>query len=187
MAVTPKANLKTSSSAFGWSSFFHHPPSRGKKRTNFRIFVVVLCLVFLVGVCLKTTSNSSGKKTITFRVRIRRKLGGFLSETTISKTKKNVLDEVKHFAQFHQHTTFQEEEEENHGNERRREEEGEHEREAVIAHDLPQSTVDAHLDETEEENRSSGSETTTSARGFSSRTEFGSACTTLRTREGGTR
>jgi hypothetical protein len=161
MAVTPKANLKTSSSAFGWSSFFHHPPSRGKKRTNFRIFVVVLCLVFLVGVCLKTTSNSSGKKTVTFRVRIRRKLGGFLSETTISKTKKNVLDEVKHFAQFHQHTTFQEEEEENHGNERRREEEGEHEREAVIAHDLPQSTVDAHLDETEEENRSSGSETTT--------------------------
>ena len=69
---------------------------------------------------------------------------------------------MKHFAQFHQHTTFQEEEEEeNHGNERRREEEGEHEREAVIAHDLPQSTVDAHLDETEEENRSSGSETTT--------------------------
>jgi hypothetical protein len=102
-----------------------------------------------------------GEEDITFRVRIRRKLGGFLSETTISKTKKNVLDEVKHFAQFHQHTTFQEEEEENHGNERRREEEGEHEREAVIAHDLPQSTVDAHLDETEEENRSSGSETTT--------------------------
>ena len=67
---------------------------------------------------------------------------------------------MKHFAQFHQHTTFQEEEEENHGNERRREEEGEHEREAVIAHDLPQSTVDAHLDETDEENRSSGSETT---------------------------
>ncbi|CAL6283357.1 unnamed protein product [Bathycoccus prasinos] len=171
MAVTPKANLKTSSSAFGWSSFFHHPPSRGKKRTNFRIFVVVLCLVFLVGVCLKTTSNSSGKKTVTFRVRIRRKLGGFLSETTISKTKKNVLDEVKHFAQFHQHTTFQEEEEENHGNERRREEEGEHEREAVIAHDLPQSTVDAHLDETEEENRSSGSETTTTTTTSAERNE----------------
>jgi len=176
MAVTPKANLKTSSSAFGWSSFFHHP-SRGKKRNN-RIFVFVLFLVFLVCVLLKTTSFSSYGKNIKFRVRIRRRFGGFLSATrTISKTKKNVLDEVKHFAQFHQHTTFQrdeeeEEEEENHGNERR-EEEGEHEREAVIAHDLPQSTVDAHLDETDDENRSrdgsgsgsgSGSETTSAER-----------------------
>ena len=176
MAVTPKANLKTSSSAFGWSSFFHHP-SRGKKRNN-RIFVFVLFLIFLVCVLLKTTSFSSYGKNIKFRVRIRRRFGGFLSATrTISKTKKNVLDEVKHFAQFHQHTTFQrdeeeEEEEENHGNERR-EEEGEHEREAVIAHDLPQSTVDAHLDETDDENRSrdgsgsgsgSGSETTSAER-----------------------
>ena len=156
MAVTPKANLKPA------SFFSTGGPSRPQYRGKYKHVLILTFASIVVLLCaLKATGNA---KILKVRIRVgsptaKKKI----KETSLLKEKRSsreglvqvrgahgVLDEVKHSFDHVFHTTFGEDEEE----EGTGEESGEHTAETVIAHDLPQSTMEAHL-ETEEERRSS--------------------------------
>ena len=144
MAVTPKANLKPA------SFFSTGGPSRPQYRGKYKNVLILTFASIVVLLCaLKATGNA---KILKVRIRVgsptaKKKI----KETSLLKEKAHgVLDEVKHSFDHVFHTTFGEDEEE----EGTGEESGEHTAETVIAHDLPQSTMEAHL-ETEEERRRS--------------------------------
>ena len=156
MAVTPKANLKPA------SFFSTGGPSRPQYRGKYKHVLILTFASIVVLLCaLKATGNA---KILKVRIRVgsptaKKKI----KETSLLKEKRSsreglvqvrgahgVLDEVKHSFDHVFHTTFGEDEEE----EGTGEESGEHTAETVIAHDLPQSTMEAHL-ETGEERRSS--------------------------------
>ena len=147
MAVTPKANLKSAS--FFSTGGPSRPQHRGKCIKHVLILSFASIVVLLCVALMKATGNA---KILKVRIRVGSPTATKkIKETSLLKEKAHgVLDEVKHSFDHVFHTTFGEDEEE----EGTGEESGEHTAETVIAHDLPQSTMEAHL-ETEEERRRS--------------------------------
>ena len=164
MAVTPKANLNGGSSLFfsrgGGGRFPNHHHRRAFYSTPSTLLVAVLVATsFFALFALRATGNAR-----TFRLRIRLGKGGgggggggggnakTESGSAMLKEKAHeVLDEVKHSFDHVFHTTFGDDDDDD-------DDDDGGERERVVAHDLPQSTVDAHLVEVteEEEKKSSG-------------------------------
>ena len=160
MAVTPKANLNGGSSLFfsrggggGRFSNHHHRRAFFFSTPSTLLVALLVATSFFALFALRATGNAR-----TFRVRIRLGKGGDGNAKTESgsallKGKAHeVLDEVKHSFDHVFHTTFGDDDDDDDDIERERE------AAKVVAHDLPQSTVDAHLVEVteEEEKKSSG-------------------------------
>ena len=157
MAVTPKANLNGGSSLFfsrgggGRFSNHHHRRALFFSTPSTLLVAVVVATSFFALFALRATGNAR-----TFRVRIRLGKGGDGNAKTesgsalLKEKAHEVLDEVKHSFDHVFHTTFGDDDDDDDGDGG--------ERERVVAHDLPQSTVDAHLVEVteEEEKKSSG-------------------------------
>ena len=179
MAVTPKANLNGGSSLFfsrgGGGRFPNHHHRRALFFSTPSTLLVALLVAtsFFALFALRATGNAR-----TFRVRIRLGKGGGGGGDGNAKTESGsallkekaheVLDEVKHSFDHVFHTTFGDDNDDD-------DDDDGGERERVVAHDLPQSTVDAHLVEmTEEEKKSSGD----SSGGGSSDSGSGSSETT---------
>ena len=160
MAVTPKATLNGGSSLFfsrggggGRFSNHHHRRAFFFSTPSTLLVALLVATSFFALFALRATGNAR-----TFRVRIRLGKGGDGNAKTESgsallKGKAHeVLDEVKHSFDHVFHTTFGDDDDDDDDIERERE------AAKVVAHDLPQSTVDAHLVEVteEEEKKSSG-------------------------------
>ena len=161
MAVTPKANLNGGSSLFfsrggggGRFSNHHHRRAFFFSTPSTLLVALLVATSFFALFALRATGNAR-----TFRVRIRLGKGGDGNAKTesgsalLKEKAHEVLDEVKHSFDHVFHTTFGDDDDDD-------DDDIEREREAakVVAHDLPQSTVDAHLVEVteEEEKKSSG-------------------------------
>jgi len=184
MAVTPKANLNGGSSLFfsrgGGGRFSNHHHRRALFfSTPSTLFVAVLVATsFFALFALRATGNAR-----TFRVRIRLGKGGDGNAKTesgsalLKEKAHEVLDEVKHSFDHVFHTTFGDDDDDDNDDDIEREREAA----KVVAHDLPQSTVDAHLVEVteEEEKKSSGD----SSSGGSSDSGSGSSETTTSSSE----
>jgi hypothetical protein len=182
MAVTPKANLNGGSSLFfsrggggGRFSNHHHRRALFFSTPSTLLVAVVVATSFFALFALRATGNAR-----TFRVRIRLGKGGDGNAKTesgsalLKEKAHEVLDEVKHSFDHVFHTTFGDDDDDD--------DDGDGgERERVVAHDLPQSTVDAHLVEMteEEEKKSSGD----SSSGGSSDSGSGSSETTTSSSE----
>ena len=159
MAVTPKANLNGGSSLFfsrggggGRFSNHHHRRAFFFSTPSTLLVALLVATSFFALFALRATGNAR-----TFRVRIRLGKGGDGNAKTesgsalLKEKAHEVLDEVKHSFDHVFHTTFGDDDDDD--------DDGDGgERERVVAHDLPQSTVDAHLVEVteEEEKKSSG-------------------------------
>jgi len=165
MAVTPKANLNGGSSLFfsrgGGGRFPNHHHHRRSAFFSTPSSLLVAVLVLATSFFALFALRATGGNARTFRVRIRLGKGGgggdgnakTESGSAMLKEKAHeVLDEMKHSFDHVFHTTFGDDDDDDD------DDDDGGERERVVAHDLPQSTVDAHLVEVteEEEKKRSG-------------------------------
>ena len=162
MAVTPKANLNGGSSLFfsrgGGGRFPNHHHHRRSAFFSTPSSLLVAVLVLATSFFALFALRATGGNARTFRVRIRLGKGGDGNAKTesgsamLKEKAHEVLDEMKHSFDHVFHTTFGDDDDDDD------DDDDGGERERVVAHDLPQSTVDAHLVEVteEEEKKRSG-------------------------------